>query len=309
MTRSYRPSITRILAELGETNIRCALLDDGNLHDIRMYKLADYNSMAHVLDSYCKDVQFERQSQMGLLLALAPQLQADGTYHFKFRPNWNFRPRDLINDLGLASIHILNDLESHAYAVMGGLRGDTLFSGKPREKEGPVAVIAPGTGLGFAYVYPELNHVQQAFGAHMNFLGLGANDTHFKVLEGRMLFGTTSYEDIVSGPGLQMLKDKIGNDEAYTYFARVFGLFIQQAVFFSHAVGGVVITGGLIPALLKEHNLDWDVVRKAYFVDTIPAATTMLENTPWTIIDDPHLGLKGLLTWAKMNIDTSRGVL
>lgn len=305
MTKSFRPQITRILVELGETNMRCAILQQGEMHNERVFQLADHDSFAAAVDHYCRGVSFKRESQMGLLVALAPQPQTNGVYYFKHRPNWNFKARDLMNDLGLASIHLLNDLESHAYAVLGGARGDTLFPGTPR-KEGPIAVIAPGTGLGFAYVYPQLRHVQQTFGAHMNFFGLGSDDPHYKAIQGQLLFPSTSYEDIVSGPGLKLLKEKIGDEAAYDYFARVFGLFIQQSVFFAHAIGGVVITGGLIPALLKEGKLNWDLVREAYFVETIPAATTTLADTPWSLIDDPHLGLKGLMAWAKLNIDETR---
>ena len=303
MTRSFRPHITRILVELGETNMRCAILDDGALRDIKIYKLEDYTSMGHAIDSYCKDVSFTREARMGLLMAIAPQPK-DGVYHFKYRPSWDFKPRELMHELGLASIHILNDLESHAYAVLGGATGETLFKGTPRTSEGPIAVIAPGTGLGFAYVYPDLKHVQQTFGAHMHFHGLGNKDPFYDSIQGKLLFASTSFEDIISGPGLKLLREMKGEKQADEYFARVFGLFIHNCIFFAHAVGGVVITGGLIPALLKEGKLDWNLVREGYAVDTIPAATSTLEDTPWTLIDDPHLGLKGLLAWADINIDS-----
>lgn len=300
MIRSFKPSITRILVELGETNIRCAIFDDGDMHDIRVYKLEDYNSMAHAIDSYCKDVSFTREEQMGLLMAIAPQPK-EGVYCFKHRPSWNFKPQDLISELGLASVHILNDLESHAYAVLGGEKGEILYNGYGRTKEGPIAVIAPGTGLGFAYVYPELGHVQQTFGAHMHFHGLGNKDPFYDSIQGKLLFAGTTFEDIVSGPGLKLLREQVGADEADKYMARVFGLFIHHCVFFGHALGGVVITGGLIPALIKENKLDWDLVREAYFIENIPAVNVALRDLPWSIIDDPYLGLKGLMAWADIN--------
>ena len=75
---------------------------------------------------------------------------------------------------------------------------------------------------------------------------------------------------------------------------------------FGHALGGVVITGGLVPALMKENRLNWDWVRKAYFIENIPAVGATLRNVPWSLIDDPHLGLRGLAAWAKFFIDADR---
>lgn len=302
MSRSFRPSITRILVELGETNMRCAIMENGDLRDMRVFKLGDHASLVEAVEFYCRDVGFQREARMGLLVALAPQPK-DGVYYFKHTPHWNFKPQDVMHALGLASIHLINDLESHAYAVLVGARGETLFEGKPRT-DGPVAIVAPGTGLGFAYAYPELNYVQQALGGHMHFHGFGPDDETFRKLRPDLLYKQPTFEDIVSGPGLKIMRERIGDDAAYDYFARVFGLFIHNVVMYAFGVGGVVITGGLVPALLKEGNLDWAKVRDPYKIENIPAVADTLLTTPWNLIDDPLLGLKGLLAWAKVHIDT-----
>lgn len=301
MTISYKPTITRILVELGETNIRCAIWDGTDMRDIKVYQLEESNSMADAIDNYCKDIGFKREAQMGLLMAIAPQVK-DGTYHFKHRPSWDFRPKDLLKDLGLASVHILNDLESHAWAVMGNAHMDDIVTvineGTPKS-DGPIAVIAPGTGLGFAYVYPKLGYVQETFGAHMHFHGLGNKDPHFDAIQGDLLFPFTTFEDIVSGPGLKLMRERVGIEAADKYFNQVFGLFIHHSFMFAHALGGVVITGGLIPALMKEGRIDWELIKEQYHIRNIAAVNDAIDNLPLRVIDDPYLGLKGLIAWAQ----------
>lgn len=301
MTVSFKPSITRILIELGETNMRCAILDHGDMHDIKVYAIRDFPSMAAAIDGYCQDIHFKREAQMGLLMAIAPQIK-DGIYHFKHTPSWDFRPRDLIKELGLASVHILNDLESHAWAVMGGAHLDgavTVINEGLIRNDHPIAVIAPGTGLGFAYVYPHLNYVQETFGGHMHFHGLGNKDPHFDAIQGALLFPYTTFEDIVSGPGLALLREKIGVETADRYFNQVFGLFIHHCFMFGHALGGIIITGGLMPALMQEGRVNWALIKSQYHIENIAAVNQAIDNIPLRVIDDPYLGLKGLIAWAQ----------
>lgn len=303
MTRSFRPSITRILVELGETNMRCAILDNGEMRDIRVFKLAEHSSLEAAIDFYCGEVSFQRESRMGLLIALAAHLQ-DGYYHFKHNPSWNFRPEELLSKLSLASVHFLNDLESHAYAVMLGSyeKHQVIFEGHA-SKDGPMALVAPGTGLGFSLIYPEQKLVQPTLGAHMHFSGLGKGDEIFPRVADELKYKEPIFEDIVSGAGLKILREKIGSD-ADDYFGRVLGRFCHYVALFGMTKGGIFITGGLIPALMKENRLNWDRVRETYMIHNVLSVTYMLQNVPWTVVDDPWLGLKGLVAWAKVHIDT-----
>lgn len=309
MTRSFRPSITRILVELGETNARCAILKDGELQDIRIFKLADCDSLAHLIDQYCESVFFKREEQMGLLIALAPQ-PIDGIYYFKHRTGWNFRPSELIAQLGLASIHILNDLESHAYAVLGGAleSAQEIYAGTARPDEGPLCIIAPGTGLGWTYMFPKAEKplVQGAMGAHIHFYGFGPDDTVYPRLASTIKGHDVMIEDVVSGPALARLRELVGDESAYAYFMRSLGFFVHSVVMCTNAVGGVVFTGGMIPSMMKESKMDWATLRAQFMIDTVPGVTGNLARIPWHVIDDPLLGLKGLVTWGKLHIDDLR---
>src|SRR5439155_17993739 len=66
---------------------------------------------------------------------------------------WRLEAGNLREVLGLRSVHLLNDLEATAYAVPLLQAEDlhTLSPGAPVE-HGNIAVIAPGTGLGEAFL-------------------------------------------------------------------------------------------------------------------------------------------------------------
>jgi len=66
---------------------------------------------------------------------------------------WEMSERGLQNELQLQAVHLLNDLESIAYAVphLGAADLYTINSGQAVEG-GALAVIAPGTGLGEAFL-------------------------------------------------------------------------------------------------------------------------------------------------------------
>jgi len=117
---------------------------------------------------------------------------------------WIIEEARLKDTLGLRSVRLLNDLEAIAYAVPLLMEKDmyTLNRGEPKPK-GTLAVIAPGTGLGEAFlVWDGKRHrAYPSEGGHADF---GPNsDLEIDLL--RYLhkkFGHVSLERICSGQGL-----------------------------------------------------------------------------------------------------------
>lgn len=303
MTQSFRPGIDRILIELGETNMRCALMRGGGLDEVRLYKLADHASLAAAVRFYCAETAFTPKARMGLIVALTAHLQ-NGEYFFKHSKNWTFRPEDLIDDLNLASIHFLNDVESHAYAVLGGYGDRAVIREGVTRAGATIALVSPGSGLGFSFIHPQHKLVVGTFGAHMHFKGLGPDDDVYKAMLPHFHYKEPIFENVVSGIGLKLMVDTVGQAEADHYFARVLGLYCHYMVLFGMAGGGLVFTGGLLPALIAEKRLHWDTVQAEYAIHNVQSVTDFVHDVPWHMVDDPHLGLKGLLSWAEIHIDT-----
>lgn len=120
---------------------------------------------------------------------------------------WLIRESRLQEVLGVKDVTLLNDLQSIAYAVPYLSQEDlhTLNSAEPVE-HGPIAVIAPGTGLGEAYLTWDGSRYQAhaSEGGHADF---GPTDALELGLLRYMLqrFDHVSYEKVCSGLGIANL--------------------------------------------------------------------------------------------------------
>ncbi len=117
---------------------------------------------------------------------------------------WRIDEARLEEELGLGSAYLINDLEAVAHATPFLGPGDlyTLQTGEP-DPEGALAVVAPGTGLGEAFLTREGRgyRAHPSEGGHADFAP--RNEVQVGLLRhllGR--FGHASYERVVSGLGL-----------------------------------------------------------------------------------------------------------
>jgi glucokinase len=117
---------------------------------------------------------------------------------------WVMDEQELRDHLGLSSVRLMNDLEAIANGVPA-LEGDDLHALHPVDPEpgGAIAVIAPGTGLGEAYLTWNgsryLSHPSE--GGHADFAPV--NDLEIDLLRYLLdRFEHASYERVCSGKGI-----------------------------------------------------------------------------------------------------------
>ena len=123
--------------------------------------------------------------------------------------NWDIDPERLCRSFGIATVVLLNDLQATAIAVPHLAPEDrcTLSAGIP-EADGLIAVIAPGTGLGMAFLVPTPSGYR-AFpseGGHMSFAPRGEVEAGLHAFV-RIGVGHVSFERICSGSGLPNIYD------------------------------------------------------------------------------------------------------
>jgi glucokinase len=117
---------------------------------------------------------------------------------------WEVDEATLSQELGLRSVRLLNDLEAIAHAVPILTPDDvhTLNPGAPAPR-GTIAIIAPGTGLGEAF----LTWDGSSYGAHASEGGHAdfapSNPTQIELLQYlRKRYEHVSYERVCSGVGI-----------------------------------------------------------------------------------------------------------
>jgi len=122
---------------------------------------------------------------------------------------WVIQEDQLVRSLHLKSVRLFNDLEAIAYGITLLEKEDlyTLNKGVPPPR-GTLAVIAPGTGLGEAFLIweGERYRAYSSEGGHADF---GPNsDLEIGLLRSlKTKFGHVSYERICSGHGLPNIYD------------------------------------------------------------------------------------------------------
>jgi glucokinase len=164
------------------------------------------------LEAIARELLGQVRGQAGITVTDAcfdvPGPVVDGRARLTNLP-WLLDERELATALGLESVHLLNDLFAVATAVPLLTPDDlhTLNVGTPRA-DGVVAVIAPGTGLGEAFLTREgtESRAHPSEGGHSDF----APNTELEVELPRYLrerLGHVSVERVCSGLGIPNIYD------------------------------------------------------------------------------------------------------
>jgi len=122
---------------------------------------------------------------------------------------WIVEEERIVESFGFSSVRLINDLEAMAYGVphLGPPDLLVLNHGKPLEG-GTMAVIAPGTGLGEAFLVRDglRYRPHPSEGGHADFAPKTLLERELWVyLNGT--FGHVSYERVCSGPGISHIYD------------------------------------------------------------------------------------------------------
>ena len=270
-----------LLADVGGTNVRFALADPGAAtplleQSICRYAVADFASLAdaarHYLDS-------SRARVAHGVIAIAGRVDRDEarmTNH-----SWVVSRPQIQQQLGLASLRLVNDFVAQAMAVRLLRDGDTLAVGPAMPAIDPTtrtcAIIGPGTGLGVgALIVRDGRAIALATeGGHAGFAPVGAEEV--AILQRLSVrFGRVSNERLVSGDGLVNLHRALAEIAGHAVdedlqppditagaiagdasclrtievFCAVFGSIAGDTVLALGAWDGVFLSGGLVPVLL-----------------------------------------------------------
>lgn len=278
MTRSF--IAPRMIADIGGTNARFALLDGMERRDEVVLTCADYPDLVSAAEEYLKRVGANKNSRPSeAALAIAGPVTGDivrMTNHV-----WQFSAAHTRQQLELRRLIVLNDFTALAMAVRHLKDGDLEQVGSGRAAPNmPIAVIGPGTGLGVSGLIPTGEPPNQQWiplqgeGGHVTLSVMTERERAvLKQLQQR--FSHVSAERVLSGPGLVTLYDalcsvegtvpevltppditKKAQDgscrvcvETVSMFCALLGTMASNLVLTLGALGGVYIGGGIAPGL------------------------------------------------------------
>lgn len=271
------PGAPRLIADIGGTNARFALLDAGRTRDERVLACADWPDLISAVEHYLNSVGALAGAGRPLEAAFAIAGPISDDIVRMTNHVWQFSAAQTRQQLGLRRLIILNDFTALAMAVrhLPVHELQQIGGGRPAPNM-PIAVIGPGTGLGVSGLIPTGPHwiPLQGEGGHATLSVMNEREMAvFTRLHQR--FSHVSAERVLSGPGLVNLYDALCALEgvapehltpadvtrkameascrlcleAVDMFCALLGTTAGNLVLTLGALGGVYIGGGIAPSL------------------------------------------------------------
>jgi glucokinase len=265
-----------LLADIGGTRARFALLTGSGLGPVDSMATGEYASAIDAIRHFLSRQDGAAAVDSAVIAGAGP---VAGGRCILTNARWILESDELKRTFGWHSLKIVNDLEALGWAIPHLGPGDlhNIGSGSEAAAE-PVAVIAPGTGLGMACLVSEdaTEWVLASEGGHAT---LAATDDLEAEIIGvlRRRHGHVSAERVLSGPGLVGLHGVLaelkgdGSEvfqtaeqitraaiiygspdacRALDVFCSFLGSVAGSAALTFRARGGVVIAGGIVPRIV-----------------------------------------------------------
>lgn len=291
-----------LLADVGGTRTRFALLADGQVGPIESLRTGAYASMQDAMHHFLNGQPEGTVVDRAVIAAAGP---VSGARCKLTNAPWTLDAESFRQSLHLRSARLVNDLEALAWAVPHFGADDVVAIGDGSALQGePVAVIAPGTGLGLSCYLPGTSpRVVASEAGHATLAASEVGDA--AILETlRTRFGHVSAERVLSGAGLVNLHGTLatrdGHDPgsptpedivrgalsgtsprhaaALELFCGFLASFAGDMALTFAARGGVLIGGGIAPhivPLLRNSSFRARFAAKGRFagyVERIPTA-------------------------------------
>ena len=266
--------MTRLIADIGGTNARFALVDDGATHDERVLSCASYAELGAVVEAYLAGAGAAARP-VEAAFAVAGPITGDSILLTNL--GWRFSAAELRSAVGLQRLLVMNDFTALAVALPALTAADVRSVGGGAAVPGaPIALLGPGTGLGVSGLVPVPGGYVplQGEGGHATLAAETARESAvLDVLRAR--YTHVSAERVLSGPGLVNLYEALclaeGRDpatlgpaditrlglagaeplcaEVLQLFCGWLGAVAGNLALTLGATGGVFIGGGIVPQL------------------------------------------------------------
>jgi len=272
-------NIPRLIADIGATNARFAILKDGAFSDARIYMVADYDNVADAIAAYLGNF-VDGDRPLEAAFAVAGPVFEDRV--MLMNSPWTFSISGLKQQFGFSALHVMNDFAANALAVPHLIATDLVQVGEGAPAPGaPIAALGPGTGLGVAGLIPSSTGWIAIAGEGGN-VTLAALDSREAAIIDilRRQYAHVSAEVVLSGPGLVNLYESLCElagrpatpatpehitnlypgcepqcREAVALFCAMLGTFAGDAALTFGARGGVYIMGGIVPKIFETFRL------------------------------------------------------
>jgi glucokinase len=314
-------SVVAVLADIGATNARFALLEHGQPIDTTRYAVADYASPVEAARAFLAGPAAGHTPQMAVIAAAGPVVNGRVTMT---NAAWTVDAERIRNGLNLQAVHVINDFEALGWALPDLRPADFFDIGQVTPPgQGTMAVMGPGTGFGLAALASD-GKVEVVLVTEAGHATLPSENRREDavILALRERLQHVSVERVLSGPGLVQLYHAIAEVDGLTVPQRSAAEIVQHALagdceasrntleafcaflggaagnaaLTLGAVGGVFIAGGIAPRFT-------DFLRQSAFRERFEAKGRMasyLARIPTQVIVHQYPAFVGLARLARV---------
>ncbi len=309
----------QLVADVGGTNARFAkkLGGSNRLFEIATTSVSGHEHFSMALAEYLKDKNSGEWEALPAAACFAVACRVDhDEIRFTNSP-WVFTRDEVVAMLGGTTLELINDFAAKGYGIAELSHEDwQQVGGTNPVPDKPAVIIGPGTGLGVSIVVPahECYVVLDGEGGHVDFAPLTREEfAVMEILAAR--FGRVSIERLLCGNGLVNIYQALGSirqveakqstpeavskagmngsdalaAQTLQLFCRVLGSVAGNLALTAGALGGVYITGGIVPGML-------DFFRASEFRARFEAKgrfCNYLARIPVRVVTRQDLGLLG----------------
>jgi glucokinase len=196
-----------LLADIGGTNARFALLADGTVDAIAHMAVSNFGSFREALTTYLG--KLPGAATINAAILAIPGGIDNG--HSALTNNPWFEAAELRALFGFSTVRLINDFEAVGWSLPR-LSPDKLLQigGRQSVKGAPLAALGPGTGLGMTANIPHATGhlVLSSEGGHSTLAGCSLREDAV-IAYLRQRFGHVSAERVLSGHGLENLHEAL----------------------------------------------------------------------------------------------------
>ena len=315
-----------LLADIGGTNARFALMDRGEIGPVEHLKVADFSSATDAIAAF-QTRHAAGQPAAAAVLGVAGPVQNNRCIITNSR--WVIDGDELQKTFGFRTARLLNDFEALAWSLPALQPSDLFPVGEQRAiAAAPMLAIGPGTGFGAACFYPR-DTLPFAVVTEAGHATLPATSEREEQVIGqlRRRLGHVSIERALSGSGLENLYSALAavdgvavpdrdppaittaalegscsiSRAALDMFCSLLGSVAGNLALTFHAQGGVFIAGGIVPRFadrLAESSFRMQFESKGRY-------QSYLRDIPIHIIMSPDASFIGLKTFFELQAPAS----
>jgi glucokinase len=263
----------RLIGDIGGTNARFAIAENGTYRELKHFEVDHYPSLHDALSDYLKGVPGSERAKLSGALAIAGPVLGDRIS--MTNKAWSFSVAELKRSLNLVSLTVVNDFAANARAIPHIAPSDLLSIGGAGATgvQGNIGVIGPGTGLGVSTLIPSGTDWVLVAGEGGHATLAAANEEEEAIIHKlRKRWNHVSAERVLSGAGLVNLYEALcaidgveplmltpadvtkramnRSDEAcvkaFACFCEFLGSVAGDLALTVGALGGVYIAGGIL---------------------------------------------------------------